>query len=143
MLTYVLLAGAVAGLAYVRLAPSDAARWHVDPGTGTVAACTAVEATRSSGRVTCLVPEDPASLLARLDGIALATPRTTRLEGSAETGRITWITRSAVLGFPDFTTAQVAPTPEGTRLDILARPRFGAYDWGVNAGRLSGWMARL
>jgi hypothetical protein len=44
--------------------------------------------------------------LARLDEIALATPRTTRLAGSPDEGRITWITRSALWGFPDYTTAQ-------------------------------------
>ena len=75
--------------------------------------------------------------------IATATPRTHRLAGSPEAGRITWITRSRLWGFPDYTTAQVTQTPTGPRLDIHARLRFGRSDMGVNAARLHAWLAQL
>lgn len=143
MIVYVLLAIAVAAAAFVRLAPSDPARWHTDPGTGPITDCAQIILVRGSSRVTCQRSEDPVALLAALDTIALATPRTIRLAGSAEEGRITWLTRSAVIGFPDFTTAQATSTPAGTRLDIHARQRFGDYDWGVNGARLTSWLSQL
>ena len=52
---------------------------------------------------------------------------------------MTYITRSLLWGFPDYTTAQT--TPQGTRL--YARQRFGSNDWGVNAARLRDWLAKL
>jgi len=143
MILYAALAVLAVAIAFVRLAPSDPARWHIDPGTIPATGCTELTTTRSGARVTCLHPDDPATLLAKLDTIALAAPRTTRLAGSAETGRITWVSRSLLWGFPDYTTAQATPTPEGTRLDILARQRFGESDLGVNAKRLGAWLAGL
>ena len=143
MLTYLLLAMAIGAVAFVRLAPSDPARWHIDPGTGPITRCTDLVKTRSSARVTCLHARDPAALLAALDALALASPRTTRLAGSAAEGRITWISRSRLWAFPDYTTAQTTVTADGTRLDLFARARFGQYDWGVNAGRLAAWLQDL
>lgn len=143
MLTIALIVAALAAAAYIRMAPADPARWHTDPGSLPVTDCTALTTTRSTARVTCLHPDPPAVLLARLDEIALASPRTRRLAGSAETGRITWESRSTLWGFPDYTTAQATAVPDGTRLDIQARSRFGDYDWGVNAGRLKNWLTRL
>jgi hypothetical protein len=129
----------VAGLmAYIRLAPSDPGRWHED--------LAASEPARA--HVFCIRPGnrygpiagEPAALLARLDAIAMATPRTVRLAGSAEEGRITWITRSALMGYPDYTTAQVLAGPS---LCIAGRQRFGTEDLGVNAARIGGWVQDL
>jgi uncharacterized protein (DUF1499 family) len=80
------------------------------------------------------------AVLARLDAIALAKPRTERLAGSPAEGRITWITRSALFGFPDYTTAQVV---DGPGLCIAGRQRFGSQDLGVNAARIGGWVQEL
>jgi hypothetical protein len=129
----------LAGMAYVRLAPSDRAQWHID---------LAAEGLPAKSHVFCIRPDnrygpiqgDPAALLATLDGIALATPRTERLAGSAEAGRITWVTRSGLMGYPDYTTAQLMPGPS---LCIAGRQRFGSEDWGVNAARIGGWMQAL
>ena len=127
------------GMAYVRLAPSDPAEWHVDLAATGIPAKAHVFCIRPDNRYGP-IPGDPAALLAKLDGIALATPRTKRLAGSAEAGRITWVTRSALIGFPDYTTAQVL---EGRSLCIAGRQRFGSEDWGVNAARIGGWMQEL
>ena len=54
-------------------------------------------------------PEAPD--LAALDAVAMAWPRTERLAGGPEEGRITWVTRSALVGFPDYTTAAVRDRP--------------------------------
>lgn len=129
----------LAVLAFVRLAPSDPAVWHVDlaaPGFDP-----------GGGQVFCVTPGSRydagapmADLLARLDVVALATPRTERLAGSVAEGRITWITRTALMGYPDYTTAQVMP---GSGLCVFARQRFGRGDWGVNAARVGGWMQQV
>jgi uncharacterized protein (DUF1499 family) len=118
------------GMAAVRLAPVDPARWHV-----------AVEAEEdrdmAGGAVRVIPAED--GMLTRLDAIAQATPRTSRIAGSPEEGRITWQTRSLIWGFPDYTTAEVS---DG-RLKIFARLRFGQSDLGVNRARLEAWLSQL
>ena len=134
------LALAVAGGAYVRLAPSDPAVWHVDPRTGQAGAGAA-----TAGVETPLIyAAEPDALLERLDGIAMGTARTQLLAGSVAEGRITYITRSALAGFPDYTTVAVEALPDGgTRLYMFARLRFGQSDLGVNAARLEAWRAAL
>lgn len=133
---------AAAFAAYVRLAPSDPDLWHSALPTDRTADCT-VHPAEGSATYACLLPEPSTALLTRLDTIALATPRTTRLSGDPASGRITYVTRSALWGFPDYTTAQTTPTANGTRLDLHARLRFGRGDMGVNAARLSLWTAQL
>ena len=127
---------------YVRLAPSDPARWNVALAPASKDDCS-VEQGRGDARATCLRPEPPAQLLARLDEIAMATPRTIRLAGSPEEGRITWITRSRLWGFPDYITAEATPAGTGTSLTLYARLRFGSSDMGVNAARLRDWLSQL
>jgi uncharacterized protein (DUF1499 family) len=125
----------VAAALWVRLAPTDAARWHSDPLQGA--------AGLNSHVAKAFVALPPADALSALDTVALATPRTLRLAGSADEGRITWITRSALWAFPDFTTASAVPDGQGASLVIHARSRFGVSDMGVNAARVNGWLARL
>ena len=134
----------LAGLmAYVRLAPTDAADWHIDltglRPAGSVDA-DGVQVLRN-GAWTELAgdPATATAMLAAMDAAAMATPRTRRLAGSVTEGRITWETRSLIWGFPDYTTAQI--TPSG--LLVFARQRFGGQDSGVNARRLRGWLAAI
>ncbi|KAF0114740.1 MAG: hypothetical protein FD150_1379 [Rhodobacteraceae bacterium] len=141
-----LLALLVAVAAYVRLAPSDPGRWNVATGavgaSGEVVAGEVVagEVVAGEGWARLWLPSGTArGLLAGLDAVALATPRTTRLAGSVEEGRITWITRSALWGFPDYTTAEA----RADGLFIYARLRFGTGDMGVNAERLRVWQKEL
>jgi len=140
------------GMAYIRLAPSDPARWHVmaPPADGSVggepasAGIDAVKEVPGGAHAMLTVPDAaPADVLARLDAIALATPRTRRLAGSPGDGMITWVTRSAVFGFPDYTTAAARADGAVTTLTLHARQRFGRRDLGVNAARLRDWIARL
>lgn len=144
-------------MAYVRLAPSDPARWHVNPAPGGGADGAAGGATDGAAgdadpvregaggaHAVLTVPDaGPAEVLARLDAIALATPRTRRLAGSPDEGMITWITRSAIFGFPDYTTAAARAEGTASVLTLHARQRFGLKDLGVNAARLRDWIARL
>ena len=138
VLTLIFVAAA-ALVAYIRLAPSDAARWHIalNPRPAEIAAPSAQVVVLKGGAYIDLPNAD--GLLSRLDAIAMATPRTVRLAGSVGEGRMTWITRSALWGFPDYTTAEVG----AQGLTMYARLRFGGGDMGVNAARLAGWIASL
>ena len=69
---------------------------------------------------------------ARVDAHMRGLPRTHVLAGSVADGRVTYITRSRVFGFPDYTTLE----QDGDRLKAYARLRFGGSDLGVNATRL-------
>jgi len=121
---------AVLAAAWVRLAPSDPARWHAMP-----AAVTNRDLPGGAMRVVGAGGDG----LARLDAIILATPRTRRLAGAPGAGMVTYVTRSALFGFPDYTTVRAA----GAQLEIYGRLRFGRSDLGVNAARIDRWLARL
>ncbi|MBU2572387.1 MAG: DUF1499 domain-containing protein [Gammaproteobacteria bacterium] len=121
------LVGSVAVMAFVRLAPSDPARWHQ--------MLDSVTNRDMDGGAMRVVPGD----LAALDAIIRATPRTEVLAGDVAQGMITYVTRSRVFGFPDYTTVR----QDGARLEIYGRLRFGKSDLGVNAARIDGWLQRL
>lgn len=123
------LLGAVAVSIYVRAAASDPEVWHKMP-EGLQPGDYAEFAVR-------VLPGD--TDLSQLDQIARTTPRTTVLAGSIEDDMITYVTRSAVMGFPDYTTVA---RRDGKTL-IYARLRFGKADLGVNAARLDAWIAEL
>ncbi|WP_349775069.1 DUF1499 domain-containing protein [Frigidibacter sp. SD6-1] len=148
---YALLLILAGGMAWIRLAPDDPGRWHVDPagrdrefgidvvrdGPGGVIAVAGGARAR-----TVFLDETAIDVLARLDAIAMATPRTRRLAGSPAEGRITWVTRSAFFGFPDYTTADAQDGPVVT-VEVFARLRYGGNDFRVNFGRLRDWLTRL
>ncbi len=129
----------VAGMAYIRLAPTTEEAWHQrgDPGASG-------DYPRTGGFEAVRVVEDPEAMLTRLDEIALATPRTTRFAGSVEEGMITYETRSQIMGFPDYTTVYTAQG-EGDEdlLVVNGRLRFGQSDMGVNEARVRDWLDQL
>lgn len=130
MILWIMLTVAVAALLYIRLAPSNLDRWHVAPEVS--------ENKNFKAGVKRLIPLGPDGLI-QLDAIIRATPRTQILTGSVESGMMTYITRSAVFGFPDYTTVQ----QDGDTLKIYARLRFGGSDTGVNRARVEGWINAL
>ena len=133
----------VAGAAYVRLAPSDPAVWHVDPSGATPGSGRFVVRPEGGDTDGPLLDMPPQEALAALDRIARDTPRTQVLAGTPEEGRITYVTRSALWGFPDYTTVEAVPADGGSRLVIFARLRFGDSDMGVNEARVRDWLERL
>jgi hypothetical protein len=145
-LSLLALALLVAGVAaYVRLAPSDPVRWHIDPADPALAPGEARFLVRPDGGDIPGPVFDlpPGALLAEFDEVARAEPRSRVIAGSVEEGRITYVTRSALWGFPDYTTVQAISDDGGARLLIYARSRFGGNDWGVNRARVEAWLARL
>ncbi|WP_290560871.1 DUF1499 domain-containing protein [Aestuariivita sp.] len=127
---WILIALIVVGMGYIRLAPSNPSHWHVSPDVTADA--------DMPGGVKRLIQAGPAAL-GQLDAIIRATPRTRVLAGSVEEGRITYVTRSRVMGFPDYTTVEA----EGDTLKLEARLRFGRSDLGVNRDRVDEWLVQL
>ncbi len=130
---------ALAAAAWVRLAPTDPARWHVDPLTVPDPA-TPNFARLAPGTVR---GPDAATLAARAEAAMLAMPRTVLVAGSAAEGWMTFRTRSRLMGYPDFTTIRVLPDGQGATLAAFARARFGQSDLGVNRARLDLLAAAL
>jgi len=126
----VLLAVLVALMLYVRLAPSDPLRWHEDPQVRRNA-----DLPNGVRRVLPTWPDG----LEKLDAIIMSTPRTQWLAGSVRAGMVTYVTRSLVWRFPDYTTVVMS---DG-KLEIFARSRFGRSDLGVNKARVERWLDRL
>lgn len=140
------LAGA--GLAYVRLAPSDPAVWHVDPlttaRTGKPNDVLAAPADAPGAEIeTPPQPQEPAALIAALDAIA-AEAGAVRLDDRSDPARATWVVRSAWVGYPDYVSARAWVGPDGaTRFALYSRSRFGHSDLGVNRQRVEAWLAAL
>ena len=123
----ILVAAIVALLVFIRMAPSDPDRWHAMPDNVS-------DRDLDSGAMRTLEGD-----LAALDAIIRDTPRTQVLAGSVSEGMITYVTRSRVFGFPDYTTV----LQDGDMLQIHGRLRFGKSDLGVNAARIDGWLRQL
>jgi len=133
----------LAGMAYIRLAPSDPARWHVDPLAATDPGQGGVHLVPGGPESAPIFATDPAALLAAFDRIALAEPRTRRLAGTPEDGHVTYIARSRWVGFPDYVSVKAVAAEGGATLAILSRLRFGASDLGVNRARVERWLDAL
>ena len=125
-----------AGAAYIRLAPLDPAAYHVAL-TGAQSTGKPNEATFDSN-----FPLKASVLASRLQSIALAEPRTRLLAGADL--HITYVQRSALIGYPDLITVQItAIDPTHARLELWSRAKFGTSDFGVNRARLERWIAKL
>lgn len=122
----IFLLAVIAGLmVYVRLAPVQASVWH-----------TAVEGDTDQDFDGGVIRVAEVSLAA-LDQVARGWERTSVLAGSVEEGRITYVTRSLLWGFPDLTTVEARENG----VAIHARLRFGKSDLGVNGKRVAAWLA--
>ena len=135
----------VALIVYVRLAPNDADSVHVQAqvrGPGDYPSAGGFTAVRQ-------ITAAPADVLTVITQAAMDTDRTTVLDGTVEGGMITFVTRSKVVGFPDYTTVSIIPAGadgldnEGPLLMINARLRYGQSDMGVNKRRVLGWLSAL
>ena len=130
MFLYLLLSLVVAFAAYVRLAPSDPSRWHISiPNEGDI---------DLAGGAVSIVPNSP-DVFERLIKLMSKLPRTAVLAGTVEEGHLTYITRSKLMGYPDYTTIERSDET----IKIFARLRFGKSDLGVNAARLEQLKAVL
>ncbi|MFY0660720.1 MAG: DUF1499 domain-containing protein [Shimia sp.] len=127
---WLILVLAVAFAIYVRVAPSDPAKWHKEPQVA--------HDSDNENSVRRLVMSGRDGL-DRFHQVAMGTPRTTVLAGSVEDGVVTYVTRSKLMAYPDYTTAY----QDGDMLKVYGRSRFGRKDFGVNANRVETWIDAL
>lgn len=113
----------VAGLIWMRVAPHDVARWHVPVGQA--------DDLTGPGWAVRVIRTRP-GILGGIHEAMLDMPRTVLLAGSLAENRLTYVTRSKWIGFPDYTTVEQA----ADTIRLYGRLRFGRSDLGVNARRL-------
>lgn len=146
MLKYFLVIAAfvlIAGVVYVRLAPLDITRYHQLPEpkpAGDYATADGFVAVRG-------ITASQIDIMAAINRVILQTPRTRRVAGDLGTAMITYETRSAVFGFPDYTTVSFLQAGQvenaGPLLVVHGRLRFGLEDLNTNKKRILGWLERL
>ncbi len=131
-------------LAYIRLAPSDPARWHEDPRLVSRPGTPNFHLIRMVGgdAMPRVYQMAPGELAARVDEIARADGATL-LAGSVRGLHMTYLSRSRLMGYPDFTSVLIEPAGDGAMLLAFARARFGNSDMGVNRARLERWQDAL
>jgi hypothetical protein len=129
MFWVVLVLAVFAGLVYVRVAPTDLVRWHKPIGNA--------ETADGEGWSARVIPATP-GLLSSLHQSMLVMPRTKMIAGSISDGRLTYISRSKLIGFPDYTTIE----RDDAQIKLYGRLRFGRSDLGVNGKRLDSVIAK-
>ncbi len=137
------LFGIILALVYIRLAPVDTARFHIAPEPRTVGDYS------DAGSFTVVreVTDSQINVMGALNFIILKTPRTRRVAGDLGTALLTYETRSAAIGFPDYATVSFIQSDtignDTPLLVIESRLRFGVYDMDVNKARVLGWLDEL
>jgi len=126
MWIWVIIALVIFGVGYIQLAPSDPKRWHTDVNAD-------VDKDFTGGAVR-IVDVDLIAIDAVIRKIGAKV-----LSGSVDSGHITYISRSRIMGFPDYITVQKF----NEKLRIYSRSRFGQSDLGVNKRRVEGWLLQL
>jgi uncharacterized protein (DUF1499 family) len=133
----------VAVIVYVRLAPHDVTGIHAQAdarGPGDYGAMNGFLAVRQ-------ITVAPEVILSGIAQTAQAADRTNVLAGSAGEGMITFVTRSKLWGFPDYTTVSIIPAGAvdnaAPLLMLDGRLRFGRSDFGVNKARIEMWLSAL
>lgn len=142
MLKWVVVVAAlllIAALIVPRAVSDDPAVWHADPRAVTPSDRPNSYLVADYDAVT--LPAPPGEVLARFDRIAMAEQRTEKLV--QDDGRVTYVQRSAVFGFPDYISVNVAPVEDGSSVTIFSRSRFGHSDLGVNKARVERWLDKL
>ncbi|MDE4189752.1 DUF1499 domain-containing protein [Phaeobacter gallaeciensis] len=130
LLGWIVLAAVVVVLGFIRLAPSDPLDWNTQPELS--------EDKEFRGGIFRVVNTGPDGLR-RFDRITGQAPRTQLLAGSVEDQMVTYVTRTKLFGFPDYTTAR----QDGELLKVYARLRFGRSDLGSNKARIDNWLSQM
>ncbi|MGX1098707.1 DUF1499 domain-containing protein [Amorphus sp. MBR-141] len=87
----------------------------------------------------------PASrLMAAVDAVAAAEPRTRRVDDGTHPLGARYVVRSRVMHFPDTVSVDVVPLDDDrSTLAVYARSQLGSDDFGVNRRRIERWLAEI
>ncbi|MFN0114935.1 MAG: DUF1499 domain-containing protein [Paracoccaceae bacterium] len=142
---WLILAGLMAAAGWVRLAPVGPVAFHAEPLMAAKLSGSRDWLVRVEGgdAVAPVFAGGPVELMARLAAAALAEPRTRVLAGRPEEAWMSFVQRSAIVGYPDVISVRTFPQGGGATLAIWSRSRFGGNDWGVNRARAERWIAAL
>jgi len=134
---YIIVFGIVLLLGYVRFAPVNTDMLHKDPQTA------ASTGKPNEYRYTSTVFDMTADELIRLtDDFVQTQPRITRIAGGVDAKMITYVQRSALIGYPDYITIKAVTSGEDqSKLVMFSRSRFGYSDLGVNKMRIDHWIS--
>lgn len=139
-----------AGIAVVRLAKDVPEEWHVDPlkaskpSTPNSYRVGPVDATASPDDEAPRFAVPKSELATAFDAVALGENATHVLAGSADSGHVTYVQRSALFGFPDYVSVKFLDADDGgSTLVVFSRSRFGQSDLGVNKKRVVRWLDAL
>jgi uncharacterized protein (DUF1499 family) len=87
---------------------------------------------------------DPDRAFAALRTLGGRFPRTTPLADWPAQRQAQWVTRSALMNFPDLIAGAIVALPGGgSGLYLFSRSLFGYSDLGVNRARVEAWIAEL
>ncbi|HUF86983.1 MAG TPA: DUF1499 domain-containing protein [Thermohalobaculum sp.] len=138
------------GYAAINLSGHDPQRWHVDPvsaglrGTPNEILAAPPGTTAAAPHIATQVhAASQRALLARFDAVARAQPRTQVVAGDVESGMISYVQRTPVIGFPDYLTVKAVPVGDGAGLVVWSRSRYGRDDLGANRQRVRTWLGEL
>ena len=140
---YILLAALLAlacVVAYVRLAPAAPGTFHVDPFSFGQSGPNAVHIAPPEAPVFETTPE---GLHAALQKAILAEPRSKVWATSPDAFHTTYVTRTRLMGYPDYISVAVRAAEGGASFAVYSRSRFGYSDLGVNRARLDRLLGRL
>ena len=140
-----ILLGVAGVMLFVRFTPSDPAQWHVDPRAVPKPSTPNHWLIRPVGG-DARPPEfrlETAVLARVIDQVISAQPRTQLVAGSVGSGHMTYLTRTPIMGYPDYVSIRVYTTETGSSFAALSRSRFGRSDLGANRARMEGWLAAI
>lgn len=138
MTLYILIGLVVLGLVWVRVAPNDITKWHLDP---------SVEYT--SGKPNYFQQDYTLDttiddLVAKWQTPERGSEKLSILAGDLKDGFVTYMVRTPMVGFPDYVSIKItAIDSTTTSLKVLSRSRYGASDLGLNKKRVTAWIITL
>lgn len=147
----VLSLAAVSVSVAIRLASDDAAKWHQDPLTvqtpntpnwyRLTPADAGVQADPKRDDDSPVFDVPVAELESAFDEVATGDSRVSVLDGSAAEGFVTYLQRSALMGYPDYVSVRFIEVDESrSTLAVFSRPRYGSGDLDVNEKRVRRWI---
>lgn len=122
-------------VAYARFVPASVTKYHQMPAFGAPGGEEYWEGFKSVRRIT----QDAETVLTAVQQMTEQKKRTVLFAGSVDEGMLTFVSRTPVFGFPDYTTVAV----QGDLIVIYGRLRFSYYDGGVNKARVRKWLDAL